>query len=363
LRALLLVLASALFAPPAQASLPTLGDLARAVDELHARPSALAADLPRELPSELRKECNGPFCVEPLETRVGSFDLRLSCSVGGEAGLTCGSRPAYGLVYGRCAVERSVFTGHIWDEETGLYNAKARYFDPKLGRFLTQDSYLGQIDEPPSLHRYLYAADRPTFFVDPTGHGNETPGAKSRLPEDDARALLEKLSDDSQPWHQLGPQNAPEAAIATEPRSDCSGALCPVLEPVFNGGAWLLDNTLGRLTRWWDKRGKEAGAEVRNYIANQEPSERLLSGRKQMTQGLPEDILAADQGTQQLGTRGRETAGELGEAGTRTAVREIGVAVTMAGGSRALGEAAEATEQLTAAEIKESPAVSMGLCS
>src|SRR5262249_28218689 len=45
---------------------------------------------------------------------------------------------------------RFAFTGHIWDEETGLYNAKARYFDPKLGRFLTQDSFLGQIDNPPS---------------------------------------------------------------------------------------------------------------------------------------------------------------------------------------------------------------------
>ena len=52
---------------------------------------------------------------------------------------------------------RFAFTGHIYDDETGLYNAKARYFDPKLGRFLTQDSFLGQIDEPPSLHRYLYA--------------------------------------------------------------------------------------------------------------------------------------------------------------------------------------------------------------
>jgi RHS repeat-associated protein len=65
---------------------------------------------------------------------------------------------------------RFAFTGHIWDEETGLYNAKARYFDPKLGRFLTQDSFLGQIDEPPSLHRYLYANANPTFYIDPTGH-------------------------------------------------------------------------------------------------------------------------------------------------------------------------------------------------
>ncbi|MGE0454265.1 MAG: RHS repeat domain-containing protein [Vicinamibacteria bacterium] len=62
------------------------------------------------------------------------------------------------------------FTGHLFDKETGLYNAKARYFDPQLGRFLTQDSYLGQIDEPPSLHRYLYVHANPTRFTDSTGH-------------------------------------------------------------------------------------------------------------------------------------------------------------------------------------------------
>ena len=65
---------------------------------------------------------------------------------------------------------RFAFTGHIYDTETGLYNAKARYFDPKLGRFLTQDSFLGKIDSPPSLHRYLYGYANPTRFVDPSGH-------------------------------------------------------------------------------------------------------------------------------------------------------------------------------------------------
>ena len=47
---------------------------------------------------------------------------------------------------------------------------RTHLFDPKLGRFLTQDSFLGQIDEPPSLHRYLYANANPLFFTDPTGH-------------------------------------------------------------------------------------------------------------------------------------------------------------------------------------------------
>ncbi len=45
---------------------------------------------------------------------------------------------------------------HIYDSETGLYNAEARYFDPRLGRFLTRDYFLGNADNPPSLHRYAY---------------------------------------------------------------------------------------------------------------------------------------------------------------------------------------------------------------
>jgi RHS repeat-associated protein len=64
------------------------------------------------------------------------------------------------------------FTGHLFDRETGTYYAKARYFDPGLGRFLTQDSYLGEIDNPPSLHRFLYANANPTTYVDPTGNAS-----------------------------------------------------------------------------------------------------------------------------------------------------------------------------------------------
>ncbi len=62
------------------------------------------------------------------------------------------------------------FTGHYWDNEAGLYYAKARFYDPQLARFTQADSFLGNIDDPPSLHRYAYAADNPTTYVDPTGH-------------------------------------------------------------------------------------------------------------------------------------------------------------------------------------------------
>ncbi|MEO8362212.1 MAG: RHS repeat-associated core domain-containing protein [Vicinamibacteria bacterium] len=62
------------------------------------------------------------------------------------------------------------FTGHYWDNEAGLYYAKARYYDPFTARFTQADSFLGNIDDPPSLHRYAYAAANPIFYTDPTGN-------------------------------------------------------------------------------------------------------------------------------------------------------------------------------------------------
>ncbi|WP_257385189.1 RHS repeat-associated core domain-containing protein [Tahibacter caeni] len=61
------------------------------------------------------------------------------------------------------------FTGYLKDRESGLYYAKARYYDPATARFTTEDPEPGRDLEPPSLHRYLYAYANPTAYTDPTG--------------------------------------------------------------------------------------------------------------------------------------------------------------------------------------------------
>jgi RHS repeat-associated protein len=40
------------------------------------------------------------------------------------------------------------------EDKTGLYFCKARFYDPEIGRFLSADAWLGELDQPPSLHRY-----------------------------------------------------------------------------------------------------------------------------------------------------------------------------------------------------------------
>lgn len=73
---------------------------------------------------------------------------------------------------GDSTVNRMVFTGQEHDEKTGLVYFGARYYDPDIARFITQDSYLGESGVPPSLHRYLYAYSNPTVYVDLYGFSN-----------------------------------------------------------------------------------------------------------------------------------------------------------------------------------------------
>ena len=45
------------------------------------------------------------------------------------------------------------YAGYMYDEETGLYYLNARYYDPKIARFLSEDTYRGTPDDPLSLDR------------------------------------------------------------------------------------------------------------------------------------------------------------------------------------------------------------------
>ena len=62
------------------------------------------------------------------------------------------------------------YTGGIYDESTSLYYLNARYYNPEDARFITQDTYRGEVNNPSSLHLYAYCTNNPINYVDPTGH-------------------------------------------------------------------------------------------------------------------------------------------------------------------------------------------------
>lgn len=61
------------------------------------------------------------------------------------------------------------FTGYERDPETGNDYAFARYYSPRLGRFMTPDPLGGGIDDPQSLNRYAYVRNDPMNLADPSG--------------------------------------------------------------------------------------------------------------------------------------------------------------------------------------------------
>lgn len=57
------------------------------------------------------------------------------------------------------------YTGREHDAETGLYYHRARYYDPQLGRFLSEDP----IGLAGGINLYAYAGNNPVNFTDPDG--------------------------------------------------------------------------------------------------------------------------------------------------------------------------------------------------
>jgi RHS repeat-associated protein len=69
---------------------------------------------------------------------------------------------------------------------TAAGSGEARYYDSKLGIFLSRDSYEGVLGEAPSLHRFSYAGNRPLKYVDPSGRCFFQSCAEMLFGDDDA---------------------------------------------------------------------------------------------------------------------------------------------------------------------------------
>ncbi|WP_426984539.1 RHS repeat domain-containing protein [Brevibacillus borstelensis] len=71
------------------------------------------------------------------------------------------------------------YSWEILDGETGFYYLRARYYDPTVGRFISEDTDKGQVDNPLSLNRYTYTWNNPLRYLDPTGNKPEQYSSQS----------------------------------------------------------------------------------------------------------------------------------------------------------------------------------------
>lgn len=63
------------------------------------------------------------------------------------------------------------YTGREWDQEIGLYYYRARYYDPEVGRFISEDP----IDFASDVNFYRYVSNRPADLIDPSGKKPKPP--------------------------------------------------------------------------------------------------------------------------------------------------------------------------------------------
>jgi RHS repeat-associated protein len=61
------------------------------------------------------------------------------------------------------------FTGEQVDDDLGLVYLRARYYGPKMGRFISKDRFAGFDEDMQSLNRYAYARSNPVMLADPSG--------------------------------------------------------------------------------------------------------------------------------------------------------------------------------------------------
>ncbi len=64
------------------------------------------------------------------------------------------------------------YGGYQYDEETGLYYLQSRMYDSTIARFLQEDTYRGQANDPLSLNYYTYCHNEPLMYSDPLGYAD-----------------------------------------------------------------------------------------------------------------------------------------------------------------------------------------------
>ncbi|WP_432776282.1 RHS repeat-associated core domain-containing protein [Brevibacillus gelatini] len=91
------------------------------------------------------------------------------------------------------------YSGEMYEEQTGFYYLRARYYDPKVGRFVSEDTYKGRVENPLSLNRYTYVENNPLRYVDPTGHIKDSFGKELNIATDPGGAAA-NIKEAQQKW-------------------------------------------------------------------------------------------------------------------------------------------------------------------
>jgi RHS repeat-associated protein len=123
------------------------------------------------------------------------------------------------------------FTGYERDAESGNDYARARFYNPRLGRFMSGDPLAGDSAGPQSLNRYGYVLNSPTALIDPSGMLH-TP---MNFWEGNFPGIFDDLA---------GGGAGCDEFDAIDPNSFCSQFVTPESDPTWSAFGWEFTGTI-----------------------------------------------------------------------------------------------------------------------
>lgn len=177
--------------------------------------------------------------------------------------------PTLSIEQQACAIR---YAGEYYDAETGMYYLRARYYDPYIGRFISEDSYWGEDNNPLSLNLYTYAHNDPIKYIDPTGHRVEVEyGGGSSKPKPAPAPKPEPKSSPKAspkpPQHERASKPEPPAKPAPAPKPEPKPAPEPAPKPAPKEApkpATVKDDVSAKVTKSESPAKENAPAKERN---------------------------------------------------------------------------------------------------
>ena len=102
------------------------------------------------------------------------------------------------------------YTSGVYDQLTGLYYLNARYYNPSMAMFITQDSYRGEQKDYGTWNLYAYCGGNPINYVDPSGHKAKKSLKKVTGPRKDKRHGADKRKPSGSRERNVGHVNGEE---------------------------------------------------------------------------------------------------------------------------------------------------------
>ena len=145
---------------------------------------------------------------------------------------------------------RLTYTGQMYDNISGQYYLRARFYNPKIGRFLQEDVYRSD-----GLNLYAYCQNNPVMYYDPSGYMSLCPEAKFAPTGEDKPLLLpgegdidtySNLIKAGDPGDNLTPHHMPSSKYMKQYGVENADGLSMNVEQPRTQGRHRMTDTYGR---------------------------------------------------------------------------------------------------------------------